>query len=50
MGMTFERACILAMALGLLMIGQPLSQTIFILGFPVTLGGIIAFNIATRKN
>ena len=47
--MTSERWCLLAMALGLVMIGQPLSQAIFVLGFPVTFLGIVAFNIISRK-
>jgi hypothetical protein len=45
-----ERAFLLAMAFGLILIGQPWSRLGFAFGFPVTLSAIIAYNIVTRKN
>jgi len=47
--MNAERVCLLAMAFGLVLIGQPWSQAAFAFGFPVTLAGIVAYNIVTRK-
>lgn len=48
--MNAERACLLAMGFGLFLIGQPWSQAAFAAGFPVTLAGIVAYNIVTRKD
>ena len=44
-----ERASLLAMGLGLLMIGQPWSRLLFAGGFAVALAGILAFNLFSGK-
>ncbi|MEO6094337.1 MAG: hypothetical protein ABIW76_01200 [Fibrobacteria bacterium] len=43
---TFQRASMLAMALGLVFIVQPWSRGIFAFGFPFTLAAILAYTVA----
>ncbi len=47
--MNTERACLLAMGFGLVLIGQPWSRMGFALGFPITFIAFVAYNIVTRK-
>lgn len=44
--MTLEGASLLAMALGLLCIGQPWVHALFTAGFPLVLLGVVAYNVA----
>jgi hypothetical protein len=44
-----ERISLLAMVLGLLMIGQPWSQFLFAGGFAVALAGVVAFNVFSGR-
>ncbi len=44
--MTFQRASLLGMALGLFMIVQPWSEDLFAVGFPFTLIAILGYNVA----
>jgi hypothetical protein len=41
-----ERASFACMALGLLGIGQPFVHAFFVLGFPLTLLGVVLYNAA----
>ncbi|MDB5102976.1 MAG: hypothetical protein JWP91_665 [Fibrobacteres bacterium] len=44
--MTFQRASLIGMALGLFMIVQPWSEGLFAVGFPFTLAAIMGYNVA----
>lgn len=44
--MSLERASLLAMAAGLLLIAQPWLHVLFVAGFPLALAGIIGFNVS----
>jgi hypothetical protein len=45
--MLAERVFLAAIALGLLLIGQPWSHALFVVGFPLTFLGLVAFNVAS---
>jgi hypothetical protein len=45
--MLAERVFLAAIALGLALIGQPWSHALFVVGFPLTFLGLIAFNVAS---
>ena len=47
--MSLERAALLAMSLGLLCIIQPWVHALFVLGFPLTLAGVIVYDVAARR-
>jgi hypothetical protein len=44
--MTLERIALLAMGLGLVLVGQPWAHPLFMAGFPVILAGVAAYGIA----
>ena len=46
--MMAARLFLAAIGLGLVLIGQPWSHALFVLGFPLALVGLIAFNVAAR--
>jgi hypothetical protein len=47
--MNLERASLLAMSLGLLCVIQPWAHALFVIGFPLTLAGVIVYDVAARR-
>ena len=47
--MNLERAALLAMSLGLLALIQPWIHALFVVGFPLTFAGVVAYEVAARR-
>lgn len=47
--MNLDRAALLALSLGLFGIVQPWAQALFVIGFPLTLAGAVAYGLAARR-